>query len=49
MSFSDAIREINETHFPYSGAVEKPLDWNEYITLHQSNFERGNWQTNEQM
>jgi len=49
MSFSDAIREINETHFPYSGALEKPLDWNEYITLHQSNFKRGNWQTNEQM
>lgn len=49
MSFSDAIREINETHFLYSGALEKSLDWNEYITLHQSNFKRGNRQTNEQM
>lgn len=49
MSFSDAIREINETHFLYSGALEKSLDWNEYITLHQSNFKRGNRQANEQM
>lgn len=49
MSFSDAISEINETHFLYSGALEKSLDWNEYITLHQSNFKRGNRQTNKQM
>lgn len=44
MSFSDAIREINETHFLYSGALGKSLDSNEYITAHQSNLKRGNRQ-----
>lgn len=44
MSFSDAIREINETHFLYSEALQKSLDLNEYITLHQSNLKRGNQQ-----
>lgn len=42
MTFSGAIREINETHFVYSGCWRSHLDSNKYIILHQSNLKRGN-------